>query len=82
MEIKKVYVRELRPMIKPPALQGFDCEPSPLIPGKHMWFDEDEIEEFLEGFEQLVKLKDPMGTLVLEERYRYIGEVDIKEIIK
>lgn len=70
----KIYIKELRPMVQPPISSGFVSEPYPLI-SENTWFDEDEVEEFKAGLEELVKLKDANGTLTFDERYKCMGEV-------
>ena len=68
----KIYKRQIRPMIIPPALHGFSCIPSPLL-GEDAWFDEDN-EDRKGAWEMLIK--DPMSRLDIEERYVCIGDLD------
>lgn len=62
----KIYKRQIRPMIKPPALQGFNTDLKPFF-HSDAWFDED-MEDHLQ-FRYKEENKDPMSTLVFDERY-------------
>ena len=73
----KIYIKEFRPMVQPLVSSEFASEPYPPYPlvSENTWFDEEEVEEFKAGLEELVKLKDENGTLTFDERYKCMGEV-------
>jgi len=62
----KLYKRMIRPMISPPALQGFSCKSYPLISDTY-WVDEDAEDVLIESWKK--ELKDPMSTIEIEEKY-------------
>ena len=62
----KLYKRMIKPMISPPALQGFSCKSYPLISDTH-WVDGDFEDVLIEGWKK--ELKDPMSTIEIEEKY-------------
>lgn len=62
----KLYRKEVRPMVQPPALQGFNSKPYPLYT-EDSWIVEELGEFFQQRYEE--KLNDPMSTLIFDERY-------------
>lgn len=64
----KLYKRMIRPMVKPPALQGMSCQPYPLISDDY-WIEEDYEEILTDTWKELVKKKDSWGALKIEEKY-------------
>lgn len=59
----KIYVRLISPYIKPPCLQGMNCEPYP-VEGWG-WCNED-MEEFLR---EKIVINDCMSELIFKEKY-------------
>lgn len=58
----------IRPMVRPPCLQGFNDFSYPLYKGDY-WID-DTNEDILKGtWKRLVEKVDSMGTLEIEEKY-------------
>lgn len=64
----KLYKKMIRPMVKPPALQGMSCQPYPLISDDY-WIEEDYEEILTDTWKELVKKKDSWGALKIEEKY-------------
>ena len=62
----KLYKKELRPMVQPPSLQGFNSKPYPFYT-EDSWIVEDFRDYFQHSCEE--KLEDPMSTIVFDERY-------------
>ena len=62
----KLYKKELRPMVQPPSLQGFNSDPYPFYT-EDSWIVEDFRDYFQHSCEE--KLEDPMSTIVFDERY-------------
>lgn len=60
------YKKQLRAYINPPALPGMNCEPRPFSE----WIDEDDItNEMLLNWENEIKKKDYMSSLIMKERF-------------
>lgn len=70
----KCYIRQIKPYIQPPALQGFSNKPYP-IEG-YEWFPEDMEEELREE----IVIKDSWSTLIFKERYISVEELHQKPI--
>lgn len=70
----KCYIRQIKPYIQPPALQGFSNKPYP-IEG-YEWFPEDMEEELREE----ITVEDHWSTLIFKERYISIEELHQKPI--
>lgn len=64
----KIYIKQIKPYIKPLCLQGFNDFLEPI--DEYDWVSEDH-EKALRN--QIV-LKDPQSTLVFQERYVALGE--------
>ena len=62
----KLYKRMIRPMVKPPVLQGVSCKPYPLISDNY-WVNEDFENILMVNWKE--KIKDPMSTIKIEEKY-------------
>ena len=62
----KLYKRMIKPMINPPALQGFSCKPYPLVSDNY-WVDGEFEDLLIETWKR--DLEDPMSTIVVEEKY-------------
>ena len=76
----KLYKKMIRPMVKPPALQGMSCQPYPLISDDY-WIEEDYQSLLTDIWEEWVQRKDLWGTLKVEEKYVEI-ELPTPESIK
>ena len=76
----KIYKKQVRPMVVPPALQGFNCESYPLMPNDYWYNEEDELilRELWEKEAQ--KAEGGWGRLEIEERYTEI-ELPIPEVL-
>ena len=72
----KLYKKEIRPMIQPPALHGFNNNPYPFY-NEGTWIPEDMEDYFREHHEK--DIKDPMSRLTFDERYVEI-ELPVPEV--
>lgn len=72
----KLYRKEVRPMVQPPALQGFSSNPYPFFT-EDSWIPEDMENYFREHHEK--DIKDPMSRLTFDERYVEI-ELPVPEV--
>ena len=63
-----IYKRMIRPMVNPPSLQGMNDSPYPLISDDY-WTDDENEEVKMGLWEEEVKKKDKMGSLLVEEKY-------------
>lgn len=64
----KIYIRQIKPYIKPPCLQGFNDSPYPV--DGYDWVAEDCEEEL----RNKIVVSDPWSTLIFAERYVVIGD--------
>lgn len=65
----KIYKRMIRPMVNPPTLQGFSSKPFPLI-GEDFWCNDDYEDIKISAWKKMIK--DPMSTLLVDEKYEEI----------
>lgn len=63
-----LYVREIKPYIDPPALQGMNCNMYPV--DGYDWVNEDMEEQLRKE----IVVSDSWSTLVFKERYIEVGE--------
>lgn len=59
----KYYIKQIKPYIIPPCLQGCNCDPDP-VKG-YDWVSEDMKEEL----RQNITVKDPWSKLIFEVRF-------------
>ena len=59
----KYYIKQIKPYISPPCLQGFNCSPDPV--DGYDWVSEDMEEEL----RQNIVVKDPWSKLIFKERF-------------
>ena len=64
----KLYKKMIRPMIDPPALQGFSDKPYPLFSDDY-WVDGDYEETLTDTWKELIKKENSWGYLKIEEKY-------------
>ena len=60
----KLYKREIKPMIEPPALQGMKWQLMP-VPNFNKWYPEEKEQELRRD----ITISDPYWTLTFDERY-------------
>jgi hypothetical protein len=71
----KLYKRQVRPMISPPALHGMNCHNYPLeecMCGEEIWYDEEYVinSKDMDMWEnQVLRREGPCAKLVFQERY-------------
>lgn len=65
----KHYIRQIKPYIQPPALQGFSCEPYP-VEG-YDWVSED----YEKALRNKIVVSDSWSTLIFKERFIALGVV-------
>jgi hypothetical protein len=64
----KLYIRQIKPYIEPPCLQGFNCGPYPV--DGYDWVSEDLEEELRNS----IVVSDSWSTLIFKERFVEIYE--------
>ena len=78
----KLYKKQIRPMISPPAIPGINCSDYSLeeyICGEEIWYDEDYVvspEEKDIWEKQVLQYGGPSAKLVFQERYVPITSKD------
>lgn len=75
----KLYKKQIRPMIQPPALQGFNSNPYPFDGEDTSWYDENLRNNILTIYTK--RLKDSMSRVVFDEKYIEI-EIPEPEVLK
>lgn len=75
----KLYKKQIRPMIQPPALQGFNSNPYPFNGENTDWYDENLRNSLLTIYTK--RLKDPMSKVVFDEKYIEV-EIPEPEVLK
>ena len=73
--MSKLYKKQIQPMIIPPAIPGYNCEPRPFHGEHTAWVDEEYKEDILQNLTE--GLEDPMSKIVFVERY---VEVELPEV--
>lgn len=73
----KLYKRQIRPMVSPPALHGMSCHNYP-VEEEEIWYDEDSIssKDMDIWKNQVLSREGQLGTLVFKERFVPITKED------
>lgn len=64
----KIYIRQIKPYIQPPALQGFSNEPYPI--DGYDWVSEDDEK----ALRNKIVVSDSWSTLIFKERFVVLGD--------